>query len=593
MKNPPTPSTGHDQIDEINRQAHALRHADTRQALALSREAAKISYQLDYQFGLANSLYLSALCHFILGENDELLEQAFQARALFQSINDRSGLAQADNLIANIYHRQGLLENAMEHHQRSLQTRKENLDISGQSGSLNNIALLLKEQELYAEAIETLTESIALAEKSNIPEDMAYPLCNLGEVLVENSQFNEALDYFQRALPLVQNSSDKALLSTVLSNIGQVHAKLGNLEEAIKNFSESLVLCEQTGNLEDKALTLLGLGNTYSLVENFAEAGKILRQALEIMDQLQDKYGIVKTLYALANLQYKQKQYEVVVTLLIQALEIAENIKASSLIAQIYRLLSHTYVRLSNFEQAFKHYRAYHHSTREKSNKTSHSHSLFANSELAKAKQETESERNRSAQLSQALKDAQILDAQKEKLLTQLETQAKMLQQLAREDGLTGIANRRWLDLQLLREYERAQRFGHPLSIAMLDIDDFKKVNDTYSHLTGDKVLRNIAQLLQGRIRSVDIAGRYGGEEFMLILLETNNKQAEKVCEAIRAEIESTSWRKIDPRINTITISIGIATLNGHANLEDFVAQADAQLYKAKQLGKNKVCAIC
>ena len=91
---------------------------------------------------------------------------------------------------------------------------------------------------------------------------------------------------------------------------------------------------------------------------------------------------------------------------------------------------------------------------------------------------------------------------------------------LAREDGLTGIANRRWLDITLTKEFERAERFHHPLSVAMIDLDDFKMVNDRFSHLIGDEVLRRTAQLLRDRCRSVDLAGRYGGEEFLLILVE-------------------------------------------------------------------------
>lgn len=103
----------------------------------------------------------------------------------------------------------------------------------------------------------------------------------------------------------------------------------------------------------------------------------------------------------------------------------------------------------------------------------------------------------------------------------QRDLDAEVLKQMAREDGLTGIANCRWLDFQFAQEFERAQRFEHPLTVALLDIDYFKNVNDRFSHQTGDAVLRTAARLLRDSCRSVDVLGRYGGEEFMLVLVET------------------------------------------------------------------------
>lgn len=585
------------EVDQLNQQAHALRHVDTRQAFSLCLQAHTLAVKLDYQYGLAHSLYNASLCQFILGETEDVLEKIFQARAIMQSIDDLHGLAKADNLIGYVYDQMGAPKSALEHHLRSLQIREQIGDLSGQSGSLNNIGLTYQAMNQMDEAMEYLLRSLRLAEQTRNPEDLAYPLSNLGELCLEIGQPVRALEYYQRGLEVARGGSDRAIESTLLKNLGLLQAQMGDHNAARERIEESLVLCEQTGNLHDKAMTLLALGQVCSLTEDYPASEAALEQSLELIERLKDPTIEVKIRYTLASSLYKHGQPGKALLHLEKALALAENGEATTLlITQIYRLLAHTHERLGNFEQAFRHYRAYHHSAQQdasKGNAEKRIQALLAQTELEKAHQETESERNKSAQLEQALLTAQQANEQKEKLLKQLEVQAGMLQQLAREDGLTGVANRRWLDLQLLREYERAKRFNHPLSIAMLDIDNFKSINDRFSHITGDKVLRAIADLLKNRIRSVDVIGRYGGEEFMLIMLETTEAQASRVCENIRAEVESCSWKKIEQELGTLTISIGVAGIESADSLEGMIAKADKQLYLAKHSGKNKVCATC
>ncbi len=583
-------------VDDLNQQAFAMRHIDTRQALALCTESSELAARLDYQYGLAHGLYLTSLCQFILGESKDVVEKVFQARAVMQSIDDLYGLAMVDNLLGHLYDQSGAYKNALDHHQRSLQTREKIGDLSGQSGSLNNIGLVYQALQQPVEAMEYLLKSLKIAEKTNLPEDLAYPLSNLGELFQELGQPDRALEYYQRGLAVAQQSTDRAIESTLLKNVGQMQAQLGNFEQAKQHLEESLKLCEQTGNLHDMGMTLLAMGQVYTLFDQYKPAGKALTKALKIMEQLQDPNICIKILYALANNLYKQGCPDQALPQLEKALKLAQETDGAPMVSQIYRLMAHTHERLGDYEQAFRHYRAYHHASLQDMNAQENEkriQALTAKTEIEKAQQETESERSKSAQLAEALHAARQSDEQKEKLLKQLETQAAMLQQLAREDGLTGVANRRWLDLQLLREYERARRFNHPLSIAMLDIDNFKSINDRFTHITGDKVLRAIADRLKNRIRSVDIIGRYGGEEFMLIMLETTEAQASRVCENIRAEIETSSWKKYHPELETITISIGVAGLESASNLEELVTKADQQLYLSKQGGKNRVCTTC
>lgn len=161
---------------------------------------------------------------------------------------------------------------------------------------------------------------------------------------------------------------------------------------------------------------------------------------------------------------------------------------------------------------------------------------------------------------------------------------------LATLDYLTKIPNRRKLMLELNKEIERAKRYNRPLSIAMLDIDDFKVINDTYGHDVGDLALLQVVEILKKSIRSTDILGRYGGEEFSIVMTETNLDAALKVAEKIRKNIEKTTLYINDNTKINLTVSFGIAGTELHGyDLQFLLKAADLGLYKAKRKGKNTV----
>ncbi len=163
------------------------------------------------------------------------------------------------------------------------------------------------------------------------------------------------------------------------------------------------------------------------------------------------------------------------------------------------------------------------------------------------------------------------------------------LQSLAATDALTGLVNRRQFNHRLHGEIARARRHSSPISLALFDIDDFKKLNDFYGHPVGDRILRELGALVRENIRESDVPARYGGEEFALILPETRQVEAYELLERLRGLIERTVFCLPDNPL-TITISVGVAQLDmeSHTSFE-LVEQADAALYEAKKQGKNRV----
>jgi len=162
-------------------------------------------------------------------------------------------------------------------------------------------------------------------------------------------------------------------------------------------------------------------------------------------------------------------------------------------------------------------------------------------------------------------------------------------------DALTGFYNRNQLEERIKQEVANAKRQKAPLCGIMTDIDFFKNVNDTYGHAVGDLVLKDIAKIIRGQLREYDIAGRYGGEEFSILLPFTKIDEAKKVAERLRASIEDkvVDISKVDPDSETksikVTISLGIYEMKENDNDEDLLKKADKALYQAKNTGRNKV----
>ncbi|WP_297529166.1 GGDEF domain-containing protein [Thiohalobacter sp.] len=169
-----------------------------------------------------------------------------------------------------------------------------------------------------------------------------------------------------------------------------------------------------------------------------------------------------------------------------------------------------------------------------------------------------------------------------------LEQANAQLAELSRTDRLTGLYNRGFWEECLNAEFARYRRTRHPCTLVMFDIDHFKKVNDTYGHQAGDEVIRVTSKTLQDTIRATDIAGRYGGEEFGIILVNTSAENGLILAERLRTRIEALTVETEDHRID-YTISLGLAEVTADMDAHtDWIEHADQALYRAKQSGRNR-----
>ncbi len=178
-----------------------------------------------------------------------------------------------------------------------------------------------------------------------------------------------------------------------------------------------------------------------------------------------------------------------------------------------------------------------------------------------------------------------IVDLQNELMETN-----KRLELLSITDGLTGLYNHRYLQDELARAFEESERYGRPLSLVIIDLDLFKRINDSHGHAIGDEVLKAVSQIFQESTRSTDLVARYGGDEFAVMMPETNVDDALRFAEKIRALVESQpAGTQAGPIPVTVSVGVGTVPSPGTHSARELIVAADSALYRAKRRGRNQV----
>jgi diguanylate cyclase (GGDEF)-like protein len=280
------------------------------------------------------------------------------------------------------------------------------------------------------------------------------------------------------------------------------------------------------------------------------------------------------------------------------ALAAADSIESSELILRAHQLLARAFEADEKWDQALAHFKAFH----EKWGKMTDddierkTRAFMIQFEVETTQKEKEIYRLKTVELAELNNDLQALtqslqevNEEKSRLLEELRHKADLLAEQAKVDSLTGLWNRRHVDVELENEFNRARRFGHPLTVVMADIDQFKKINENYSHLLGDEVLRMVSQIIRKTCRTIDVVSRYGGEEFLLYLPETSADRGMIACEKIRKAIEEHAWHDLDANLK-VTISLGLTGNLNVASYEKMISEADERLYEAKNAGRNRTC---
>ena len=446
-------------------------------------------------------------------------------------------------------------------------------------------------------ALAWAIQSLEAARGDGDPTLVADSMLSVGVVYSQSGDAQSGLQHYREVLTLFESRGDSVRCIRVLNNMGINCKNLNRLDESAAYFERALALADggdNDGDVGIRATLAVNLGETLWRLGRHADARRTLQAAVTQLQAsgLRDAEANARITLGRVSLdlgdgELAQAEFE-------QSLQLLQATGSRNHLAPTHLGLADVHKAAGRFEAALRHHEAFHAAERAQFNEQSDARlrTLRVQLELADAQHQAELHRlqheavtKTHGELQQLHVDLQAADLEKTRLLGRLNEQS-------RTDALTGLANRRRLDERLSEEFARARRHGHPLTVAMGDLDFLKRINDRLGHATGDAVLRRVGAILRERCRSTDLVARYGGEEFCIVFLETDAALAAAACEALREAIATHDWPAVHPALAgamSVTLSIGLSDDLRLANHEQLLADADTHLYEAKHAGKNRV----
>jgi len=523
------PLSVHERLRLLNEMSEQLYERDAARGAELAREAVELARATGDVAAEAQALYCLGRNLYSKADYPSVFETQNTAHALFHSLGDVHGEARCANLLG-IAHRQ------LSDYGRAL--------------------------EMYEAALKGFRDTADLRWQARV-------ISNVGNVEIQLGNFTAALDLFEQALELRRQVGDNEGAGFDLNNaaFGRVQRALqlrasGDRESAqlecetgLKLLDRALAIARQHGYKRLEAFCVQTMGEAYQAMSRpevaLGMADQFLQLARESNDRWIEAYGMA----CIGELRHQVGHHEEALEYLADALHAFESLGSRDQIARVLRVLSQTHESLGQLSQALMCLRK----------AGSIEHHLRS--------EETESR-------------ARALAARRR--LDQLRLESERYRKLALEDALTGLANRRQLDERLATLIREAKKSGAMVTVALADVDHFKGINDRFSHAVGDEVLRCVGEILRGFCRLGDLAGRYGGEEFVLVFRALDLRAAADVCERVRRAVEAWDWKSIHPQLR-VTLSIGLATSGSFDSPQALLDTADHWLYEAKHHGRNQV----
>ncbi len=390
---------------------------------------------------------------------------------------------------------------------------------------------------------------------------------------------DKALKVLQQAEELVQQKGlPPAAFGQIRSLQAQAFLERRALDQALTAIEMALQYWDELGLLRERGEDLARLAAIHHAGGKSHTALEVLQQAVLMLEACNASHRLPDVHLQAARIHLDLHQTSEALHHASTALALAEKNDRNEARAQAHRLLVQLHETEKNYRQALAHMRAYHELEQQIFSEQTHQRllQLELDHALQKSEQEKALYRLKTDQLSQALREAEDLRV--------------ALEKQAHRDQLTQLYNRHYLVDKLNTTFRRSRKNDRPLSLVLADLDHFKRINDRFSHAVGDQVLQQVARLLRSNLRRSDVAGRYGGEEFLLILPDTDEQAALQVCEKLRRCIHEHDWERIAPGLR-VTISMGICAHPKARSHEELLQMADRFLYAAKHAGRNKVLA--
>jgi diguanylate cyclase (GGDEF)-like protein len=393
-------------------------------------------------------------------------------------------------------------------------------------------------------------------------------LINIGNIFQSLERFEEAASVGLEAVEQAATIGDLRRISEARANLGTAYVKLGRFQDAVSVLRQALVSAIELNLLDLVTRTQVNLAEALVYLDEYKEALSLLRNAEKVFLENDIFEGMAHCRLNLGALYLRQTQTRLALEPLESGLWLCQTHGMKELEVQFLQRISVAHEQQQDYAAALKFHKTFYESERELRRLETERQltAISAQRELDRARAEAELERMRRVEMGH--------------LVNQLEWQAI-------SDPLTGLYNRRYLETHLQKSFLEAQLEQKALSVAMLDVDSFKQVNDNFGHTVGDDVLKIIAHLAKDSLRTGDIAARYGGEEFALVI-HAHLDAATKACERLRTRVAGYSWNQVAPGL-AITVTIGLSSDTELENHEKMLDAADKNLFIGKRNGKNQV----
>jgi len=440
----------------------------------------------------------------------------------------------------------------------------------------------LAETGRYEAAVRELQQLILDATVMQVPAALGQALNYMAVVHEETDDFGRAEELYREAESICREHNRWAY-GRVLANYGDMLVKLHREDDAQEYLQRAITELRTNGDHGVAGWCHWSMGRMHMDSDRDALAREHFKQALSEMEDVDAPRLKAEAFTGLGRLAAKQGDYHGAVQILERAMAYAESVQVQREIYNIHHTLAEVHEQFGDAARALYHHKRFHGMRSEVYDELGRARltEQVSAQELERAKHEQEIWRLRHVELKEAHDELLELHAK-------LETQARDLREASIRDPLTGMFNRRYLDEQLAKECARATRYDGSFTLALCDLDEFKLINDTYSHATGDRVLVEVSRILHEVMRASDVIARYGGEEIVILLPNTSVDAAASACEKLRQRLAEQDWSRIAVGL-TVTISIGLAAGVPGLGPDDVLQLADSRLYLAKRSGRDRV----
>lgn len=524
-----------------------------------------------------------------LGQPDAAHAALDRAAALFDEVGDQIGVAQTI-LRRNIIW--GLVEEfdiALQELPKALRLAEAAGDRLLEAQILDDMAMVFSWSGRAEEAVEAFGAAIHIVESLDEHYWAAAFKINLADLLNNQHDFDSARILLREALAGYA-AQDDSLAHDAKRTLARCDYTLGNPDGALVLLNESIAHAEAVSYVAGIADASFDAGLISEECGDREGALRAFRRTVEAYESWDRDSAPIRAHLA----AWKTERLTGALTR--STLEVLEEVEArldsasDETAFMVFDALSASYQHFGEIEKALI---ALQKSTVRKEQYWTQAalrQAQFAakKHQVAAERLAAERARQQSRELAAALKTVQALNQQNEGLIAELQTQSELFERQAVEDALTGIGNRRWFSSRLNEELVRSATFQRPLVVALADVDDFKQINDRFTHDVGDQVLIRVAALMTECTRKTDLVARYGGEEFAFLLPETSAREAQNTFDVMRTAIAHFRWDDIAPGLQ-VSISVGAWLVTGETTAPEIMKRADELMYQAKRGGKNRV----